>query len=88
MAIGVRPKGEAVAFGVFGGIAFIGFLLSFGITGSRLEADGWSDDGSDDEAVSDSGSDDEHATLVGGRSSRSDEEAGSRRHGDASTNSA
>lgn len=46
----VRPKGEALAFGVFGGISFIGFLLSFGIRSSDLEGDGWdsnSDDSSD-----------------------------------------
>ena len=36
----MEPKGEAVAFGVFGGIAFIGFLLSFGIRGQKLEAEG------------------------------------------------
>ena len=36
----VEPKGEAVAFGVFGGVAFLGFLLSFGIRGYGLEADG------------------------------------------------
>ncbi|KAK5128680.1 hypothetical protein LTR85_000013 [Meristemomyces frigidus] len=40
----VQPKGEALAFGVFGGIAFLGFLLSFGITGKGLEAEGWGDD--------------------------------------------
>ncbi|TKA78511.1 hypothetical protein B0A55_01972 [Friedmanniomyces simplex] len=37
----VRPKGEALAFGVFGGVAFLGCLLSFGIRGADLEADGW-----------------------------------------------
>ena len=52
----VDPKGEAVAFSVFGGIAFVGFLMSFGIRGENLEADGWDeeegsedDDGDDDE---------------------------------------
>ncbi|GAB7346724.1 hypothetical protein MBLNU459_g1834t2 [Dothideomycetes sp. NU459] len=50
----VRPKGEALAFGVFGGISFLGFLLSFGIRGESLEADGW--DESDEEET---GSDDE-----------------------------
>ena len=50
------PKGEAVAFSVFGGVAFVGFLMSFGIRGEKLEADGWDeeegsedDDGDDDE---------------------------------------
>ncbi|KMU91900.1 hypothetical protein CIHG_09681 [Coccidioides immitis H538.4] len=41
VATKVQPKGEALAFGVFGGIAFIGFLLSFGIRSPNLEADGW-----------------------------------------------
>ena len=36
-----------MAFGVFGGIAFLGFLLSFGIRSSNLEAEGWDDDESD-----------------------------------------
>ncbi|KAI9711486.1 MAG: hypothetical protein M1820_002049 [Bogoriella megaspora] len=52
----IEPKGEALAFGIFGGIAFLGFLLSFGITGESLEADGGDEesnvghnDGQDDE---------------------------------------
>ncbi|KAL0260277.1 hypothetical protein SLS55_003963 [Diplodia seriata] len=36
----IKPKGEAMAFGIFGGITFIGFLLSFGIRGAGLESDG------------------------------------------------
>ena len=40
----VRPKGEALAFSVFGGITFVGFLLSFGIRGEGLEAEGFSDE--------------------------------------------
>ena len=40
----MRPKGEALAFGVFGGIAFIGFVMSFGIRGEGLEAEGWDDE--------------------------------------------
>lgn len=55
VATRVRPKGEALAFGVFGGVAFIGFLLSFGIRSSGLEAEGWE---SDSDNVSDK-SDDE-----------------------------
>ena len=39
----VQPKGEALAFGIFGGISFLGFLLSFGIRGSSLEAEGWTE---------------------------------------------
>ncbi|KAG8629271.1 hypothetical protein KVT40_003136 [Elsinoe batatas] len=49
----VRPKGEAVAFGVFGGIIFVGFLLSLGIRGEDLEAEGadeGEEEGSEDES--------------------------------------
>ncbi|KAK5082890.1 hypothetical protein LTR05_006771 [Lithohypha guttulata] len=56
VATKIRPKGEALAFGVFGGISFIGFLLSFGIRSSNLEAEGWD---SDNDSVSDK-SDDEN----------------------------
>ena len=45
----VRPKGEALAFGVFGGVAFLGCLLSFGIRGADLEADGWEEEEGDEE---------------------------------------
>lgn len=55
VATRVRPKGEALAFGVFGGISFIGFLLSFGIRNPDLEAEGWD---SDDESVSDKSDED------------------------------
>lgn len=41
LATNVKPKGEALAFGVFGGVAFIGFLMSFGIRAEELEGDGW-----------------------------------------------
>ncbi|KAK5002399.1 hypothetical protein LTR16_002316 [Cryomyces antarcticus] len=56
----VRPKGEALAFGVFGGIAFLGFLLSFGIRGGQLEAQGWDESASegDEECVDGEGSED------------------------------
>lgn len=40
----VEPKGEAVAFSVFGGVAFVGFLLSLGIRGENLEAEGWDEE--------------------------------------------
>lgn len=45
----IQPKGEALAFCVFGGIAFIGFLMSFGIRAQKLEADG--EDFDDDEST-------------------------------------
>lgn len=49
IATEVKPKGEALAFGTFGGVAFLGFLLSFGIRSPALEAEGWGEeeDGSD-----------------------------------------
>ena len=56
ISTGIEPKGEALAFGVFGGVAFIGFLLSLGITGSELEAEGWEED--DDEDSNDNDDDD------------------------------
>ena len=34
-------------FGIFAGIALIGFILSFGIRGESLEAEGWSDEDSE-----------------------------------------
>ena len=58
VATKVRPKGEALAFGVFGGVAFIGFLLSFGIRSPDLEAEGW---GSDSDSVSDKSDDEDEA---------------------------
>ncbi|KAJ5109975.1 hypothetical protein N7532_002620 [Penicillium argentinense] len=44
----VQPKGELLAFGVFGAVSFIGFIMSFGIRGRSLEAEGWGEE-SDDE---------------------------------------
>ncbi|KAI4926447.1 hypothetical protein J4E85_006740 [Alternaria conjuncta] len=45
----LKPKGEALPFGIFAGIALLGFLLSFGIRGDGLEAEGWSEDDTEDE---------------------------------------
>ena len=45
LATHVHPKGEALAFGVFGGVTFIGFLTSFGIRDRRLEAEDWDEEG-------------------------------------------
>lgn len=41
-ATSIKPMGEALPFGIFAAVAFIGFLLSFGIRGVNLEAEGWS----------------------------------------------
>jgi len=54
LATHVEPKGEALAFGVFGGITFIGFLICFGIRGQNLEGDGF-----DEEEGSEENDDDE-----------------------------
>ena len=48
MTTNVNPKGEAVAFGVFGAIAVMGCLIAFGIRGEKLEAEGFDDEGSED----------------------------------------
>ncbi|KAF2741187.1 MFS transporter-like protein [Polyplosphaeria fusca] len=56
----IKPKGEALAFGIFAGISFLGFLMSFGIRGEGLEAEGWSDDDSAEDEESDAG--DEQST--------------------------
>lgn len=42
-------RGEILTFGVFGGIAFIGFLMSFGIRDEGLEAEGCDEEGIGDE---------------------------------------
>lgn len=49
IATRIRPKGEALAWGVFGGIAFLGFLASWGIRGDNLESGGWTSEESEDE---------------------------------------
>jgi MFS family permease len=45
----IQLKGEALAFGLFGGIAFLGFIMSLGIKSKSLEGDADIDDGDDDE---------------------------------------
>jgi len=43
----LKHKGEVMPFGIFGGVAFVGFLFSFGIRSEKLEAEenGSGDDG-------------------------------------------
>ncbi|OQE34798.1 hypothetical protein PENCOP_c015G06779 [Penicillium coprophilum] len=43
----IQPKGEALAFGVFAAVSFIGFIMSFGIRGRSLESEGWGEDSDD-----------------------------------------
>jgi hypothetical protein len=45
----IHPKGEALAWGVFGGIAFVGWLVSFGIRGEELESADWEESSSQEE---------------------------------------
>jgi len=67
----IRPKGEALAFGVFGGIALIGFLLSFGIKGTGLEGGEWDEEeGSSDEDDNDEEDDEEDEDEEGDASER------------------
>jgi MFS family permease len=49
LSTSVKPKGEALAWGVFGGIAFLGWLASLGIRGGGLESAEWSEEGSQDD---------------------------------------
>lgn len=49
----VEPKGEAIAFGVFGGVAFVGFLLSLGIRQPDLETDGLGEESGSEDYVDD-----------------------------------
>ena len=50
----VRPKGEALAWCTFGGIAFLGFVASFGIRGADLESEEWDEEtGSEDDEAGD-----------------------------------
>jgi hypothetical protein len=37
----IQPKGEALPFGLFGGIALLGFVISCGIRNEDLEAEDW-----------------------------------------------
>lgn len=40
----IRPRGEALAWGIFGGVAFLGFLASWGIRGDDLESAEWDEE--------------------------------------------
>ena len=59
IATNVRPKGEALAWGVFGGIAFLGWLASFGIRGGDLESGDW-EEGSESQDDEDEEEDEEN----------------------------
>jgi hypothetical protein len=63
LATNVRPKGEALAWGVFGGIACVGWIVSFGIRGEGLESAEWDEENGSSEDEDD----DEESGGVGGR---------------------
>lgn len=59
-----------MAWGVFGGIAFLGWLASFGIRGESLESGDWDEEDGSQEDGDDDGDgdgDDEDDAGVGGR---------------------
>ncbi|KAH0593766.1 hypothetical protein MHUMG1_08517 [Metarhizium humberi] len=47
LSVNIRPKGEALAWSLFGGLALVGWGVSMFIRGEGLESEDWSDD--DDE---------------------------------------
>ncbi|KAF2749040.1 MFS general substrate transporter [Sporormia fimetaria CBS 119925] len=51
VATKLRHKGEALPFGIFAGITLFGFVLSYGIRGQGLEAEGWSSSSTSDDDV-------------------------------------
>ena len=67
VATRLQPRGALLAFGVFGGIAFVGFLASLGIQSANLEAEGGSESGSGSgsERSASSSEDEEERTLLG-----------------------
>lgn len=66
IATRVQPKGEALAWGVFGGIAFLGWIASFGIRGEGLESDDFDEEhGSGEDDDDDDEDEDEDDAGVG-----------------------
>jgi hypothetical protein len=47
----VRPKGEALAWGLFAGVTLLGWVASFAIRNTGLESAEWDDDESDSDDV-------------------------------------
>jgi hypothetical protein len=47
--MGIQPKGEALAWSLFGGLAFLGCIGSLFIRGNGLESDDWYDSEDEDE---------------------------------------
>lgn len=73
----IQPKGEALPFGVFGGIACVGLGLSFYIRGQGLEAEGWSSEEDEDEDADEEEEEDEEEEIEGdGHGQASNEHSG------------
>ncbi|PNP45159.1 hypothetical protein TGAMA5MH_03210 [Trichoderma gamsii] len=49
LSMGIQPKGEALAWSLFGGLAFLGCIGSIFIRGNGLESDDWYDSEDEDE---------------------------------------
>ncbi|KAF5657456.1 tetracycline resistance (probable transport) [Fusarium heterosporum] len=49
LSINIRPKGEALAWSVFGGLAILGWVLSLFIRRDGLESDDWEGDDENDD---------------------------------------
>ena len=47
----MRPKGEALAWGLFAGVTLLGWVASFAIRNRGLESAEWDDDESDSDDV-------------------------------------
>ena len=45
----IHPKGEALAWGLFAGISFVGFVGTLAIRSDGLESDDWIGDDEDEE---------------------------------------
>lgn len=61
----VRPKGEALAWGVFGGIALLGWAATFGIRGDGLESGDWDEESGDGESEASEVGEDEEPRVGG-----------------------
>jgi len=51
----IMPQGVYMTFGVFAAVSFLGFVLSFGVKGRSLEAEGWHGDSDDDKSDDEEG---------------------------------
>lgn len=61
LSMRVRPKGEALAWGLFSGIALAGWLGAFLIRGSDLESEDWVGQDDEEEGSGGDGDGDEEA---------------------------